>query len=207
MPRLNELLEIGMDSLKVEGRNKTEYYAGVVARAYRQAIDDYYANPREWNGEKYMPELMTLQNRGYCLGFHDGKLTNISQNYEYTRTLGEWLFAGSIVEWQGDEAIFELRNYINGGEFIEFLLPGGLENRRLVLTEFEDAESGEITPRVSAGQGKKIRIRPNQWGEDVAKIKKMLPQYTIARKSQALKGENAEMYARKQAEWTELCRK
>ena len=45
MPRLNDLLGIGMDSLKVEGRNKTEYYAGVVARAYRQAIDDIYANP------------------------------------------------------------------------------------------------------------------------------------------------------------------
>ena len=75
--------------------------------------------------------------------------------------MGEWLFAGSIVEWQGDDAIFELRNYINGGEFIEFLIPNGLDNLRLVLTEFEDAETAEITPRVSAGQGKKIRIRPN----------------------------------------------
>ena len=43
---------------------------------------------------------------------------NLSQNYEYTRTLGDWLFAGSIVEWQGDEAIFEVRNYINSGEEI-----------------------------------------------------------------------------------------
>ena len=42
MPRLDDLLRIGIDSLKVEGRNKTEYYAGIVARAYRKAIDDYY---------------------------------------------------------------------------------------------------------------------------------------------------------------------
>ena len=47
MPRLNDILGIGMDSLKIEGRNKTEYYAGTVARAYRQAIDDYYKNPEE----------------------------------------------------------------------------------------------------------------------------------------------------------------
>lgn len=154
LPRLPDLLGIGMDSLKVEGRNKTEYYAAVVARAYRQAIDDWYKAPQDWNFEKYMPDLNTLQNRGYCLGFHDGPLTNISQNYEYTRTLGDWLFAGSIVEWQGDDAIFEVRNYINGGEFIEFLLPGTLDNLRLTLTEFKDAETGEITPRVSAGQGK-----------------------------------------------------
>lgn len=201
MPRLDDLLKIGMDSLKVEGRNKTEYYAGVVARAYRKAIDDYYKNSQDWNYEKYMPELMTLQNRGYCLGFHDGKLTNISQNYEYTRTLGEWLFAGSIVEWQGDDAIFEIRNYINAGESFEFLIPGKLDNFQLTLDEFEDAKTGEITSKVSAGQGKQIRIRPEMWGKDVAEIKKLLPQYTIARKFQGLKGENEEMYQHKLAEW------
>lgn len=201
MPRLNDLLKIGMDSLKVEGRNKTEYYAGVVARAYRQAIDDWYKNPDAWDYEKYMPELLTLQNRGYCLGFHDGKLTNISQNYEYTRTLGEWLFAGSIVEWQGDDAIFELRNHIIGGEKIEFLIAGGLDNFELVLDEFEDADTGEVTPKVSAGQGKKIRILPKAWGRDIQEVKRLLPQYTVARKFQGLKGENEEMYQHKLSEW------
>lgn len=204
MPRLNDLLDIGMDSLKIEGRNKTEYYAGVVARAYRQAIDDYYNAPKTWNPEKYMPELMTLQNRGYCLGFHDGKITNISQNYEYTRTLGEWLFAGSIVEWQGDDAIFELRNYIEAGEPIEFLIPHGLDNLTLTLNEFEDADTGEITSKVSAGQGKKIRITPTRWDKPISEIKKLLPQYVIARKFQGLKGENAEMYQHKLSEWDKL---
>ena len=207
LPRLDDLLKIGMDSLKVEGRNKTEYYAATVARTYRQAIDDYYASPQNWNYEKYMPELYTLQNRGYCLGFHDGKLTNVSQNYEYTRTLGDWLFAGSIVEWDGDDAVFEVRNYINGGEFIEFLIPGTLNNLRLTLSEFEDAPSGEITPRVSAGQGKKIRIRPQMWNRPVSEIKKLLPQYTIARKPAPLQGENAEMLRHKKAEFRELCHK
>ena len=152
-----------------------------------------------------MPELMTLQNRGYCLGFHDGKITNISQNYEYTRTLGEWLFAGSIVEWQGDDVIFELRNYVEAGEIIQFLIPHGLENFDLVLQSFEDAETGEITSKVSAGQGKKIRIRPEMWGRDVQEIKKLLPKYVIARKHQPLKGENQEMYQHKLDEFHQLC--
>ena len=206
MPRLNDLLRIGMDSLKVEGRNKTEYYAGVVARAYRKAIDDYYANPETWDYKNYMNELMTLQNRGYCLGFHDGKLTNISQNYEYTRTLGEWLFAGSIVEWDGDDAIFELRNYIAGGEEIEFLIPGGLDNLKLKLDKFEDAITGEITDKVSAGQGKRIRLKPEVWGKDINEVKKLLPQYVIARKFQGLNGENKEMYEHKLNEWDTLCK-
>ena len=204
MPRLNEILNIGMDSLKIEGRNKTEYYAGTVARAYRQAIDDYYASPNDWDYKKYMDDLYTLQNRGYCLGFHDGALTNISQNYEYTRTLGEWLFAGSIVEWQGDDAIFEVRNYINSGETIEFLIPGSLENIKLILHDFEDADSGEITPKVSAGQGKKIRIKSMSWDRPVNEIKELLPQYVIARKKQGLKGENQEMYERKKGEYQQL---
>lgn len=207
MPRLPDLLSIGMDSLKVEGRNKTEYYAGIVARTYRQAIDDWYNAPDSWDYTKYMDDLNTLQNRGYCLGFHDGKLTNISQNYEYTRTLGDWLFAGSIVEWQNDDAIFEIRNYINSGEFIEFLIPGTLDNLRLTLSEFEDAETGEITPKVSAGQGKKIRIRPQAWNKDISEIKKLLPQYVIARKPALLTEENQTMLNRKKAEFDMLTNK
>ena len=206
LPRLPDLLSTGIDSLKVEGRNKTEYYAAVVARAYRQAIDDWYKSPASWNADKYMDDLYTLQNRGYCLGFHDGKLTNISQNYEYTRTLGDWLFAGSIIEWQGDDAVFEVRNYINSGEFIEFLIPGTLDNLRLTLTEFEDADSGEITPRVSAGQGKKIRLKPGNWPLPIEEVKRLLPQYAIARKPDKLPETQQQMLDRKKSEFALLRR-
>lgn len=204
MPRLPDLLNIGMDSLKIEGRNKTEYYAGIIARTYRQAIDDYYTSPDTWDYNKYMDDLYTLQNRGYCLGFHDGQLTNISQNYEYTRTLGDWLFAGSIVEWQADDAIFEVRNYIDNGEFIEFLIPGTLNNLRLSLQSFEDADSGETTTKVSAGQNKKIRLRPDVWEKNIAEIKKLLPQYTIARKQGSLSPENSTFLEHKKDEFNRL---
>ena len=194
MPRLNQILDLNLDSLKVEGRNKTEYYAGTVARAYRQAIDDYQKNKENWKPDIYMKELYTLQNRGYCLGFFDGHLTDLSQNYAYTRTLGDYLFAGSIVKWDGNDAIFELRNCINANETIDFLIPNNLETYSLTLSEFEDAETGEISSKVSAGQGKKIRIRPEMWGKPVAEIKTMLPQYVIARKFAPLSGVNKEMY-------------
>ncbi len=206
MPRLPDLLSAGIDSLKVEGRNKTEYYAGTVARVYRKAIDDWYNSPDNWDYNNYMHELDTLQNRGYCLGFHDGKLTNISQNYEYTRTLGDWLFAGSIIEWQGDEAVFEIRNYINSGEEIEFLSPNELQNIKLTLSEFEDAATGEITPKVSAGQGKAIRIKPSAWSLPIEEIKKLLPQYVIARKFAPLKDDNRKMLDNKTAEYKILCK-
>ena len=203
---LPEIISAGVTSLKIEGRNKTEYYAAITARSYRQAIDDYRRDPKNWSPDRYMDELYTLQNRGYCLGFYDGHLTNLSQNYEYTRTLGDWLFAGSIVEWQGDDIIFEVRNYINGGEFIEFLVPGSLENVRLALNEFEDADSGEITPRVSAGQGKKIRIPAAAFGRPAEIVREKLPQYTVARKPAVLQTDAREMLDRKKEEFAALCR-
>ena len=205
MPRLNEILNLGLDSLKVEGRNKTEYYAGTVARAYRKAIDDYEKDKENWKPDLYMKELYALQNRGYCLGFYDGNLTQISQNYEYTRTMGEYLFAGSIVEWQEDDAIFELRNFIDSGETIEFLIPNTLETLGLKLSEFEDADTAEITSKVSAGQNKKIRIKPQSWNKPIEEVKKLLPQYVIARKFSPLKGENQKMYHRKLQEFKSLC--
>lgn len=205
MPKLDQILDLGLNSLKVEGRNKTEYYAGTVARAYRKAIDDYQKDPKNWNPEIYMKELYTLQNRGYCLGFFDGHLTNLSQNYEYTRTMGEYLFAGSIVEWQQNDAVFELRNFIEAGEKIEFLIPNTLETYSLVLDEFEDADTAEISKKVSAGQNKKIRIRPNAWKKPVSEIKKLLPQYTIARKFSPLNGESEQMYNKKVEEFKALC--
>ena len=207
MPRLNQILDLGLDSLKVEGRNKTEYYAGTVARAYRKAIDDYFQNPQDWSPDIYMKELLTLQNRGYCLGFFDGNLTDLSQNYQYTRTLGDYLFAGSIIKWDGDDAIFELRNFIDSGETIEFLIPNTLDVIKLSLKTFEDASTGETTAKVSAGQNKAIRIKPTDWQKPIDEVKKLLPQYVIARKFSPLKGENKAMYDKNLDEFDRLCKK
>lgn len=199
LPKLNEIVDLGIESLKIEGRNKTEYYAAIVARAYRKAIDDYKKDPENWNWRDYMSEIDTLQNRGYTLGFYEGKLTNIAQNYDYTRTLGDWLFAGSIVEWDGDDAIFELRNHIEKGDWIEFLKPDSFENVHVTFNEFEDADSGEITYKVSAGQGKRIRIKAAQFG--IENAKKVLPELTVARRPAKLAEENEKMLRTVQAEY------
>ncbi len=61
---MKEILDSGVvDSVKIEGRTKTAYYAATTAKAYRMAIDDYYKD--EFNDEKYQYELQSLQNRGY----------------------------------------------------------------------------------------------------------------------------------------------
>ncbi len=183
MPKLDDLLKIGVDSLKIEGRNKSEYYAAITARAYRQAIDAYYANPESWDYKPYVAELLTLQNRGYTLGFHEGRLTNISHNYDHTRTVGDWLFTGSVVEWDGDDIIFEVRNTIKQGDVVEFLSPMQNEPIKMRFYEFIDAETGDIKSKVSAGQRQKIRIPASAFNKfSTEETKRLLPQYAIARK-------------------------
>ena len=187
LPVLPDLLRVGVDSLKIEGRNKSEYYAAITARAYRQAIDDWYENPSSWAPEDYLRELHTLQNRGYTLGFHEGRLTNLAHNYNRTESLGSWQFAGCVREWDGDDLIFEVRNALETGDVIEFLPPGSVEVVRLRLYEYEDGETGQVTQRVSAGQGKAIRIPLSAFhAEDGAELKAAMPPLTIGRKAKPL---------------------
>ena len=59
---IKEILDSGaVDSLKIEGRTKSPYYAAVTAKAYREAIDDYYEN--KFDASKYQKELHTTKNR------------------------------------------------------------------------------------------------------------------------------------------------
>ncbi|HEY9079499.1 U32 family peptidase [Magnetovibrio sp.] len=182
MPKLDDYLRIGVDSLKVEGRNKSEYYAAVTARSYRLAIDAWYADPENWSPEPYLREIYTLQNRGYSLGFHDGRLSNLAHNYERTDTVGGWLFAGVIERWDGDDMIFGLRNTLKAGAVIEFLAPQEIEPIRLRLYEFVNADTGEVADKANPGQGRAIRIPASLFhNEDAAGLKTRLPVLSVGR--------------------------
>ncbi|WP_310442038.1 peptidase U32 family protein [Sulfurimonas sp.] len=96
---LKEILDSGaVDSIKVEGRTKTAYYAAVTAKAYRMAIDDYYNGINDV--EKYQYELQSLQNRGYTDAYlisrpfekHD------TQSLDFTMQLGTHQVSGVVNE-------------------------------------------------------------------------------------------------------------
>jgi len=179
---LDQYLDLGIDSLKIEGRNKSEYYAAITARAYRLAIDAWYDDPEAWDPDLYLREIYTLQNRGYSLGFHEGRLSNIAHNYDRTDTVGGWLFAGSIERWDGDDMIFAQRNPLRAGDVIEFLPPSRIEPVRLRLYEFVLAKNGFVVDRANPGQGNAIRISAALFhNEDIDHIKELLPPLTVGR--------------------------
>ena len=96
---IEEILDSGViDSVKIEGRTKTAYYAAVTAKAYRMAIDDYYDGKIE--SDKYQYELQSLQNRGYTDAYlvsrpfekHD------TQSLDFTMQLGTHQVSGEVTD-------------------------------------------------------------------------------------------------------------
>ena len=187
MPKLNEYLEIGVDSLKVEGRGKSEYYCAIVARAYRMAIDDYYADPGNWDPKPYMRELEAVGNRGYTLAFHEGRLTNYAHNYEHTASLAEWEYAGVVTEVTEDALLVEVKNKLVAGEVLEFVSPIARETVLLRVYDFENAASGARTEVVQGSTKTVIRLPFTLFDhEDIDDLKARFPQYSVMRKERAL---------------------
>ncbi|SDR30722.1 U32 family peptidase [Pseudovibrio sp. Tun.PSC04-5.I4] len=187
MPKLDELMRIGVDTLKVEGRGKSMYYVAVVARAYRMAIDDYYRDPENWNPQKYMDEMYSVANRGYTTAFHDGRLNNYAHNYEDTHSIGEWEFAGILEKVTDDAFYMKVKNRIIAGEVLEFLQPMSGESILLRIYEFENAKSGEVTQEVHAGKQPQLRIPFSLFDkEEIAGFKDRFPVNTIVRKERPL---------------------
>lgn len=187
MPHLDQYLALGIDSLKVEGRNKSVYYVAVVARIYRKAMDDWERDPDNWSPQSYMNELMNVSNRGYTLAFHDGRLTNYAHNYEQTQTLGEWEFAGFVCANSDDGVHVEVKNKLVSGDVLEFLPPDGGDTILLRVYEFESAANGKITQEVHAGTKPVIKIPFSAFDhEDAERLKARLPELTVVRKETPL---------------------
>ncbi len=187
MPKLHEYLALGVDSLKVEGRNKSEYYVAVVARAYRAAIDAYYEDPLAFDYAPYMRELEKARSRGFTLGFHEGRLTNLAHDYSGGQSYSSWEFAGLVRDWRGEELILEVKNRLVEGDVLEFLEPGSLEGVRLRCYAFRNAHSGQVTDKISGGENRAIALSIEQFhAEERGSLKRRLARGVVVRKSTPL---------------------
>ena len=133
---IQEILDSGaVDSLKIEGRTKSPYYAAVTAKAYRNAIDDYYDN--KFDADKYQRELYTTKNRGFTDAYliHRPFEKTDSQNHEYALSKGSYEVTGLVTE---DEEHFLCKYKVYPNEDIEIFTPTGE-----VLEESEN-EIGKI---------------------------------------------------------------
>lgn len=143
-----ELMESGIDSLKVEGRMKTALYVATVARTYRKAIDDYAQDPKRYqeNLPWYREQISNCTYREFTTGFFFGRADENSQIYGNSTYLKDYTYLG-IVE-DVDEARLckiEQRNKFSVGEIIEIMKPDGenIETKviRILNEEGKEQES------------------------------------------------------------------
>lgn len=162
MPRLAEIIAAHPDSLKIEGRNRSEYYVGMVTNAYRCAMDAYAADPDNFDPAPFMAELNKLESRGYTTAFFDGNLGAGAHDYETTRSTSDWHVAGVVTATDSEKITLELRNEIRAGTEITFVVPGQISGVTISLPQIINAKNGDSQPKMSAGQYNSIVI-PHSW--------------------------------------------
>ena len=178
MPRLSEVISANPDSLKIEGRNRSEYYVGSVVNAYRCAMDAYARDPENFDPAPYMAALERLESRGYTTAFFDGPLGPSAHNYETTRSTSDFHAAGVVVAVDDENVSFELRNETRVGDIVTFIVPGRIDGVSVELKEMINAKNGESVQKMAAGMGNTILI-PRAWFGDA--IDKIVP-YVLAYK-------------------------
>ncbi|MFK4784717.1 U32 family peptidase [Fusobacterium sp. MFO224] len=121
---IDQILDAGVDSVKIEGRMKGIYYVANVVKAYREAIDKYYAGEYIFD-EKWLRELESTSHRLYTKGFYFGKPGVSGQNYNdrnsYSQT--HQLVAKVIEKVSDNEYILSIRNRIETGDKLEVVTP------------------------------------------------------------------------------------
>jgi len=141
-----DIIDAGIDSLKIEGRMKTALYVAVVTRTYRQAIDDYFKAPAlyEKNIPYYMEEIRKCTYRQFTTGFFYGKTTHETQVYEHNTYVKEYVYLG-LIAGKNDKGLYELeqRNKFFVGEEIEVMKPTG-ENILCTVKCIQDEDGNDM---------------------------------------------------------------
>lgn len=141
-----EILDAGIDSLKIEGRMKTALYVATVARTYRRAIDDYLESPEKYqqNLEWYKSEISKCTYRQFTTGFFFGKPDENTQIYDSNTYCKEYTYLG-IVGVQNEKGWYEIeqRNKFSVGEQIEVMKPDGT-NLEVTVLNIEDEKGNAM---------------------------------------------------------------
>lgn len=114
LEHLNDLTEIGVDSIKIEGRNKKAFYVATVVNAYRQVLDG--ADPAD-----FMAELDTISHRPYSTGFFYGSAEQDSEVGEYEQRY-DWV-AEVLEHRPGERVQVVCRNRFYEDDALEVLSP------------------------------------------------------------------------------------
>lgn len=160
------IIDMGVDSLKIEGRLKTDYYLATVVRVYRNAIDEYEklksrGEQDKYDYTKYLKELEKVKTRGLSEFYFsdsnnqdihdfDGKSENL--DYEYG--------AKVIKKDKDDIYIVEIKNKLSLGDNLEILLPGTIDECKFTIEKLYDVKNDKEIETINPGiKGQQVKIK------------------------------------------------
>ena len=152
-----QMVQMGLHSLKIEGRTKSHYYVARTAQVYRRAIDAAVAG-KEFD-MNLMVELDHLANRGYTEGFYRRHVPESYQNYTAgASTNPNQQFVGELIEIDSAEqtAVIEVKNRFEKGDTLQLVTPAG--NSNFVLDSIENKHGEAISAAPGSGHRVKVRL-------------------------------------------------
>ena len=164
---LPEIIQMGVDSLKIEGRLKTEYYLAGVINAYRTAIDDYLSNPDMFDYTKYLNELDKIKTRGLTTFYFNDRKNKDIQEYKGRQYNEEYEFGGKILEYAEEKSIIEIKNKLEVGDTLELIVPNKIEAQIFKIEQLWDCNTKEPIQSISPGvKGQKVYIKIPYYAEE-----------------------------------------
>lgn len=149
-----QIIEMGVDSLKIEGRLKTEYYLASVVNVYRNAIDDYMANPEGYDYTKYLKELEKVKTRGLTTFYFNDRNNKDFQEYEGKQYNPDYEFGGKILEEKSanSRVLIEIKNKLSVGDTLELIIPNEIKPQAFAIEKLYDSETNEEISTVNPGK-------------------------------------------------------
>jgi len=157
---LPEIISMGVDSLKIEGRLKTEYYLATIINTYRIAIDECFENLENYDYTKYIEELEKTKTRGLTTFYFNDKDNKDFQEYEGKQYNQNFEFGGKVLEYNEEKSLIEIKNRLKVGDELEIIVPNKIDTVNFVIDKLWDEETDEEIEFVNPGKlGQTVKMK------------------------------------------------
>lgn len=147
-----EIVEMGITSLKIEGRLKSEYYLASVVNAYRNAIDDYIKEPQKYDYTKYVTELEKVKTRDLTEFFFNDKANRDFQEFNGKQYNSNYEFGGIVEEYNEEYSTIKIGNKLFKGDNLELIIPNEIEPKKFVIDKLIDSETNSEIDYINPGK-------------------------------------------------------
>lgn len=157
---LPQLIDAGITSFKIEGRMKSAYYVATIIRAYRMAIDAYYADPENYKFDTaWLDEIKKASYRDFTTGFYFGKPGSDGQLYANSSYIRNYDFLGLVLDFDAENKIatIEQRNKFVVGEVVEVFGPNE-KHHEMTIEKIWNSKGVEVESAPHAQEIVKVKV-------------------------------------------------